>query len=495
MKKTIFLIICIGLFYGTKAQKVYEFNSVCQQAYHSILQLRLKDGEALIAKARQQNPNNLIPLLLESYIDFFTLFLNEDPALYKVRKPALDHRLELLKEGPQSSPFYDYCLSEVYLHKAVIEMKFSEMWSAAWDIRRAYQHIKDNRKNFPAFSPGAFMYGCLQAVTGTIPNGYKWLTNLLGLKGSLSAGMRTVHEFAYGNDPWAKLMSNESAFVYCYLIYYLENKKDAALQFIKDKHLDLVNNHLLAYMAANLAKNNQETELAKTIILNRNLSDAYFVTPVWDFEMGFIKLHHLEIQEAILYFNRFISNFKGKFYVKDVYQKLSWCYYLEGNRSAADNARINVLKRGSTDADADKQALREAKSGRWPDPLLLKARMLNDGGYNNEALSLLKNKTFNNFSKVEEKLELAYRLARVYDDLGKDKEAIPYYLQAIQWGESRPEYYAHRAALQLGMMYEKIGEKSKAIAYYEKCLTITDNEYKNSLDQKARSGIARCKGE
>lgn len=495
MKKIVLLIICIIFHLATQAQKVYEFNAVCQQAYHAIIQLKINEGEALIAKARQQNPNNLIPLLLESYIDFFTLFLNEDPAIYKARKPGIEHRIDLLKEGPASSPFYDYCLSYVYLHKAVIEMKFTETWSAAWDIRRAYQHIKDNRKNFPSFSPGIFLYGCLQAVTGTIPNGYKWLTNLMGLKGSLNDGMKTVQAFAYGSDFWEKLMSNESAFVYCYLIYYLENKKEEALQFIKDRHLDLVNNHLLAYMTANLAKNNQQTELAKTVILNKNASAAYMVTPVWDFEMGFIKLDHLELQEAIVYFNRFISRFKGKFYIKDVHQKLSWCYYLQGNRNAADNERINVLKKGATDADADKQALREAKSGRWPDPLLLKARLLNDGGYNNEALSLLKNKTFNSYSRMEEKLELAYRLARLYDDLGKDKEAIPYYIQAIQWGQSRPEYYAHRAALQLGMMYEKLGEKAKAIAYYEKCLTIADSEYKNSLDQKAKSGIARCKGE
>lgn len=494
MKKLLFILVFLNSFFAAHAAKVYDFNPLCQQAYIQIMQLRLNEGKTLIAKAKQQNPDNLIPCLLESYIDFFTLFFNEDPVLYKSVKPAIEARINLLKDGPSGSPFYDYCLADVYLHKAVIEMKFSELWSAGWDIRRANQHIRENRKNFPSFSPGSFLNGCLQAVMGTIPSGYKWLTNLMGLRGSLSSGMKTVHDFAYGNNYWERLMNSESAFVYCYLTYYLENRRDEALLFIRDKHLDLVNNHLLAYMTANLAKNNRQTEYAKNVILNKNPSPEYLTTPVWDYEMGFIKLHHLDIPEAVSCFNRFLSRFKGKFYVKDVNQKISWCYYLQGNKIAAQAARNNVLKKGSTDADADKQALREAKSGKWPDPLLLKARLLNDGGYNNEAFGLLKNKTsliFNN----DDRLEYTYRMARILDDMGKNKEAAPYYLAAIQLGESRPEYYAHRAALQLAMMYEKLGEKTKAIAYYEKCLTIEDSEYKNSLDQKAKSGIARCKGE
>ncbi|MCA6452694.1 MAG: hypothetical protein IM582_05885, partial [Chitinophagaceae bacterium] len=52
-----------------------------------------------------------------------------------------------------------------------------------------------------------------------------------------------------------------------------------------------------------------------------------------------------------------------------------------------------------------------------------------------------------------------------------------------------------RAALQIGQIYEKRGQKALAISYYQKCLDMDDHEYKDSLDQKAKSGIARCKGE
>jgi hypothetical protein len=88
-------------------------------------------------------------------------------------------------------------------------------------------------------------------------------------------GMKTVRGFINSNDPWAKIFFNEAAFMYPYLMFYLENKKEEALAFTQQRKLDLVNNHLHAYMAANLGINNKQSEFAKNIILNRNRSDEY----------------------------------------------------------------------------------------------------------------------------------------------------------------------------------------------------------------------------
>lgn len=496
MRHILFLVTTVLLnSFSASAQKVYEFNSTCQQAYQEITKLKINSGLALVQKAREQNPNNLIPELLESYADFYVLFLNEDPKDYAVRYPKFLERIDALEEGPKSSPFYYYCLSMVRVHRAASAIKFGKMWDAGWDFRRAYQLIKENRKQFPTFSPNDLLYGALQAITGTIPKGYKWIASLFGMKGSLTEGMKTVRGFINSNDPWARVFFNETAFIYPYLMFYLENKKDEAFAFAQQHKLDLVNNHLHAYMAANLAINKQESEYAKNVILWRNKSDEYLKTTVWDFELGFTRLYHLETQEAAKHLEAFLNNFKGKFYVKDAYQKLSWCYYLQGNMARAEEARAAILKKGATDSDADKQALKDAKAGKWPNLLLLRARLLSDGGYSNDALALLQGKTENDFAKEEERLEFAYRMARIYDDLGRSDDAIRNYQAAIRIGENRREYFAARAALQTGQIYEKRGQKSVAISYYQKCLDMEDHEYKNSLDQRAKAGIARCKGE
>jgi tetratricopeptide (TPR) repeat protein len=488
-------ILCLLFSSTLTAQKVYEFNSTCQQAYQEISKLKISNGLALIEQARQQNPDNLIPLLLESYVDFYVLFLNEDPKDYEQRFPKFLERIKTLEAGPQTSPFYYYCLSTVRFQRAAVSIKFGKFWDGGWDFRRAYQLIKDNRKQFPTFAPNDLMYGALQAAMGTMPKGYKWIASIFGMKGSLKEGMNTVRGFVNSNDPWAKLFFTDGAFLYPYLLFYLENKKDEALAFTQQRKLDLVNNHLHAYMTANLAINNKQSEYAEKIMEKRNMSNDYLQTPVWDFELGFTKIYHLETKEAIHYLENFLNNFKGSFYVKDALQKLSWCYYLQGNLAKAEEVRKRVLQKGATNSDADKQALKDAKSGKWPNMLLLKARLLSDGGYHSEAAGLLQGKTEDDFGKEEEKLEFAYRVARIYDDMGRDDDAIRNYLITIRLGEHRSEHYAARAALQIAQIYEKRGQKGLAIQYYQQCLDMEDHEYKDSLDQRAKAGIARCKGE
>lgn len=488
--------LCLMISVTVNAQeKVYEFNSTCQQAYREISQLKINTGKALIAKAKQQNANNLIPIYLESYTDFIELFFNEDADLYKLKKKQIDERISNLKDGDEASPFYKFCLSNAYLHKAFIEIKFGENTSATFNARRAYSLIKDNKKLYSSFAPNDMLLGSLQTIMGTVPKGYKWIASIFGMKGNVTEGMKTLTNCVNSHDPWAKLFNPEAQMLYCYLNYYINNKKDETLQHIAIAKLDLVNNHLFAYMASQLAINNKQIDYGKNIILNRNPSLDYLNIALWDMQMGYVKLYKQELPESVQYFEKFLKNFKGNFYVKDIYQKLCWAYFLQGNIEASNKAKANILTKGNANTEADKQALKDAKQNKQWNVMLLKSRLLNDGGFNNEALKNLQSKTLESFANTEEKLEFVYRLGRINDDLHKDEEALKYYNQAIQFGKDRTEYYAARAALQIAMIYEKKGNKQQAISYYQQCIDMDDHDYKNSLDQKAKSGIARLKGE
>lgn len=477
------------------SQKVYDFNDNCKAAYNEIMKLKLNNGKELIAKEREQNPNNLIPQLLDGYLDFFVLFFNEDPAEYALRKPNFDHRLDAFDSGPKDNPFYRFSKALTYIQRAAVKIKFGERYSAGWDFKKANSLIKDNRNKYPAFQPNNMIYGPIQVVIGTVPSGYKWITSLLGLQGSIAEGMKQMRDFVNSPDPNAKLFANEALFYYSYLMYYIENKPDEVFRMIRARKLDLVNNHLFAYLAANLAINTKQTDYAARVIQSRNTSPDYMQITAWDFEMGYVKLHQLQLDSSITYFTNFTEKFKGKFYLKDVLQKISWAYFLKGDKAEAEKYRVLTVKKGNTESDADKKAYHEAKSGVWPDETLLKARILNDGGYQKEALDALAGKTIQDYPNPAEALEFAYRLARIYDDLGRYEQAIEYYKEAMRLGRDRQEYYAARAAVQLGNIYEKRNQKALAIAAYQQCLDLGDHDYKDSLDQRAKSGIARCKGE
>jgi tetratricopeptide (TPR) repeat protein len=423
------------------------------------------------------------------------LFFNEDPAEYKKRKDNFGRRLDAIEDGPSSSPFYNYSRSIVYMQRAAVGIKFGERLSAGWDFKRAFSLIKDNRSKFPSFQPNNMIYGPLQVAIGTVPKNYKWATSLFGMKGSISGGMQLMQNFLNSNDQWARLFTNEATFYYCFLKFHLENKPEEVFQYIQAKRLDAVNNHLFTYLAANLGRNNKQSGFARSAVLNRNKSGEYLNTSVWDFELGYAELYKQDYADAAIYFERFAKSFRGKFYLKDALQKLSWAYYLQGNMAAAEKTRQRLLKSGSNDTDADKKAHSEAKTAVWPNVVLLKARLLNDGGYHKEALALLHGKSNRDFPKPEDALEFTYRVARIYDDVGNDDAAIKAYESSIKLGINRREYYAARAALQIGFIYERRGQKATAISYYEKCLAMEDHDYKDSLDQKAKAGIQRCKGQ
>ena len=477
------------------AQKTFDFNSNCQQAYQEIIKLKIKDGQAMLDIEKRNHPDNLIPYFLENYIDFFVLFFNEDPTEYKNRKENEETRLQLMKQGPSSSPFYLFTRSVIYFQWAAVHIKFTDNWQAAWDFRRSFLQGKENQDIFPSFMPGYMLNGAMQVAAGTIPSGYKWLSNLLGIRGSISGGMKYLEQFIdQKNDPWALLFREEAIFYYLYLKFYIENKKDDVFAFISQQQLDVKNNHLFAYLATNLAINSQQASYAAHIMSQKNNDPAYFDLVAWDLEMGYAKIDHLE-PDAAAYLEKFINKFKGKFYVKDVLQKLSWFYYLQGNEQKAKAYRLLILKKGSLDTEADKQAWKEAKINVWPSKFLLKARLLNDGGYYNEALQILQGKSSADFILPEEKVEFAYRLGRIYDGLARDDDAIAAYLTTIKLGQQRHEYFAARAALQTGYIYEKRNDKKTAIEYFEKVMDLKDHDYKNALDQKAKAGLARCKNE
>ena len=487
-------LLLVLLYAPARAEKVFDFNQRCRQAYHEIIQLKLNAGQQLLNAEKAQQPDNLIPYFLENYIDFFTLFFNEDPEEYKKRLPNRETRLGKMEEGPKNSPFLLFTRSVIHFQWAAVRIKFGNNWDAGWEFRRSFLQIKNNLQSFPGFTPNLLYAGAMQVAAGTIPDGYKWLSNLLGINGSIKKGMIRMNAFLQGTDEWSVLFHEEAVFYYCYLKFYIENDKPGVFQFIEKQRLDVVNHHLFAYLAANLNLNNQQSEKAEQIITAKNNSAAYMFTPVWDMEMGYAKVHHLD-PAAAFYLERFIATFKGKFYVKDVLQKLSWHYYLQGDEAKAKACRQKVLKSGSTFSEADKQAQKEANSSQWPNKLLLQARLLNDGGYYRQALALLHGKNTGSFALPEEKLEFAYRAGRLYDDIGNDSVAIIFYKQAIDLGRNRKEHFAARAALQTAYIFEQHGDKQNARQWFQRCLNMDDHDFKNSLDQRAKAGLARCNNE
>ena len=492
MRKCFVLALILILTIQSFGQYQYNWTPRTQKIYESITSLRIPEARALILQDKKANSANLIYPLLESYADFYQLFLNENRAEYNRTYPAFEQRIKLLEAGPKQSPYHLYSIALGHLHKSLIAIRFNKNFEAALDFRKAFLLLKENKKAHPNFSPNDVYLGLMTTVIGTIPKGYQWMANVLGMTGKIADGNALVLKYINSKDAFSSQCRNEALFVYPYLIMNFEGNKKKAFDFIEKTAYDYTNNHLHAYMATNLYLNNQQSQKALQIASDINPSNAYLDLPFWELEKGYAYLNELKLDAAKTALHHFIASFKGQFYVKDAYEKLSWIAYIQGDQAKANAYRNNVLSQGNDITDADKQALQNAKKGTWPHPVLLRARLLSDGGYQNQALAILAGKTSKDFDKDADKTEFAYRLGRIYDLAGQPDQAIHFYKSAIEKGSNQPEYFAARAALQIGLIYEQRGNPTFAISYFNTCLEMKNHAFKNSLDQKAKTGIQRC---
>ena len=138
--------------------------------------------------------------------------------------------------------------------------------------------------------------------------------------------------------------------------------------------------------------------------------------------------------------------------------------------------------------DIDKVALKEATQRYISHPILLKARLLYDGGYYQVALDQLQEHTF--FDNAE----YFYRMARIKYKLDfKNLEVILDYQKSVELSEKSTNYYGPMSILQTGLIYEKNNDVKNAEDSFNKCLSMSNFDYERGIHQKAKAGLDRIK--
>ncbi len=471
----------------------FEFTPKAKIAYQQALSLRFDAAKTTLAEERRANPDNLIADFVENYIDFFTIFINEDEDEFNKLEPNKERRLERIRKGPKDSPFYLYTQAEIQLQWAISRLKFEENFTALREIRKAYKLLESNAEQFPDFVVTKKSLGVLHAMVGTVPDSYKWAVKMVGLSGTIEQGIDEIKEVIYYGRKNDFIFEEETLVMYSLLMLHIGNQSEEAWELINNAKLECKTNPLACFVLASVAIHTGRNEEAIQILENRPTSPAYHPFHYLDYMTGLSKLYTLE-PDADIYLKRYTENFKGQNYIKEAYQKLAWHSLLTNNGAEYDHYMSKCKSKGNTVIDGDKKALKEAQYGPRPNKLLLEARMLCDGGYYTRAEKLLVGKSPRDFETPYNQLEFSYRRGRVYHKLGKHEKAITDYQNTIDNGQFEPYYFACNAALQAGLVYESLGDIEKTRSYFQTCLQIKPDEYRNSLHQKAKAGLNRIKG-
>ena len=493
--RKILLLFCFLLISNIKLFAEFDANPNCINAYEKIFNLNFSDAKKLIAQEEKMNPKNKFTVFLNNYIDFLSLVIDENSQNYNSLKEKQSSRIEIIEGSSINNPYKNYCLANVYLQWGIVKLKFKDYFSGAYDINKAYRILLKNEKDFPNFIQNHIGLGFLHAIIGSIPNEYQWLVSILGFKGSVNQGMTEVYSVLNSSKSNRNIgyIKNECLFILTFLEINLQNNKAEVSQLLNyyKKNDSEITSQLLTYAYANLAMKNGENNLAIQVLTTRKNQSECFPFYYLDYLTGIAKLNRLD-NDAYIFLYKYISKFNGRNYIKSAFQKLAWFYLINGNQKKYLERMNDVQKYGFADTDEDKQALNEAKSKEIPDTLLLKARLLFDGGYYKKALLILSNVKPNEYFKtIKTQLEYNYRLGRIYHELVEYDKAIKYYETTIKSGAELTYYFAANSALQLGLIYENKGNYILAKSYFNKSMNMKNTEYKNSISQKAKAGINR----
>ncbi|MFZ1748905.1 MAG: tetratricopeptide repeat protein [Saprospiraceae bacterium] len=457
-----------------------------QEAYKDFTSLKIQSGKSKISLIRLKDPHNAMVDYIENYGDFFTLFIQENKSQYKELKNNKDIRLRKIQASDSSSPYYLYCQAEIILQWAIIKLKFGDKINAARDVYEAYKLLERNKERFPDFIENNKSLSIIHALAESVPG---WVRKIIGLKGSVALGTKEIKLLAERAATENTLFKDEIIAIYSYILFYSNNQKEEAYALYDRYGLDHRTNPLIAFLKATMAQKNGNNSIALRILEERPKGSEYLPFYYLDFMYGKFKLYRLD-KDADIHITKFLNKFNGQHYIKEAWQKMAWySLVIDNDLTAYQQAISNCKSNGQALIDEDIQALKEAKATTMPNQLLLKSRLLYDGGYYAKCQNLLILNS-DKFIKAIHDGEYYYRLARVTDALKNYTDALEFYDLTII--KSDPgKYYACSAALHAGLIYESSRKYELARQYFEKCLSLDPAGYSSSLHQKAKSGLSR----
>jgi hypothetical protein len=490
MARKLLLLFFIFLTNTLTVRANFNYDGNCIEAYKAIYNFRLNEAKVLIQKEKQQNPQNGIIILLENYIDYFSLLASESKSDYDRLKDNRPARISALEDNDKNSPYYLFCQAEVYLQWGLLKGKFGDYFSSSMDLKKAAGLLKENAQKYPDFLPNKKSLGLINVIFGAIPPNLKTVTRFLGMTGNVQAGIKEL-EGLKSQLPKTKysFYKDEVIFFLCNIdIDILHNKNNYGRLISSLSGMEnngLLKAYLQGYVAAKTAHNDE----AIAFLEAAPKSNQYIDVPQIYYLLGNAKLNRMD-KDAPAYLLKYIKDYRGANYIKDTYLKLGYYYLFEGDARKYDYYVKLARSQGYTLDEKDQQALREANDNR-PDTDLLKARFYFDGGYYNKALAEIKNKDVNSLKLLRDKIELFYRLGRIYEKTDNLNEALVNYQKGINLGKATRYYYAANAAVRMGNIFEGRKDFNKAAIYYNQAVDMKDHEYQTSIANEAKEGLKR----
>jgi tetratricopeptide (TPR) repeat protein len=476
------LIACLFLFLVLSAQaQEWHFDDNTQKAYELVLNLQTDEARVLIPEPKTPQEHYVMSLA-----ESLELLVTEDNEHYDEYE---DHFAALLDRKTKLSSAEDLFLqAEIGLQWAFVHLKFGHEFDAALNLRQAFHTTQEIKKRFPKFTAIHKTSGLLEVIIGSVPEKYTWVLELLNIEGSTEIGLEELETIRKSDH----VLSFESELLFAVTQGFVLQRPEIGLHTIKEQLTEHPNNRLALFIGAAMAMKSSKSEEALSFLNTLHSHEVGIPIYYADYLKGEIYLQKAEYLNSISSFRWFINHYKGQNYVKDAYYKIGLCYWLNGNKSDAHHLFEQASQSGRTSSEADRYAASSMSEVEEPNVKLTKIRFATDGGFYEEARKHVVDVKEADLPTKRDKVEFAYRRARLAHKTNDFMAAKSLYRQTIDLNGHDNWYYAPNSWLQLG--YIAVAENDpEAATYFSRALEYKKHEYKNSIDTKAKSALAQLK--
>ena len=292
MKKIILTIFVLTFTIDAKADFIWNEN--CIKAYNLVMELKFLEGNKILKLEKSENKKNVIPFLIENYIDYLTIQIGERELDFNKLEKNKKNRIKKINTGNSNSPWFLYSKAEINIQWAANRIKFKNYFFAGIEIKKAYDLIQENKKKFPEFYPNYKILGTLNSLIGSIPKKYDWILSLINIEGNIEKGeieMQKILSELKNNSEFNFLL-NETYFIYSFLKMNLHNDTKGMLFLLNE--IKNINNPLIIFASSRLAYKLGKNDLALSILekYKPNNNDYHFI--YFEYLIGIHKQNKLD---------------------------------------------------------------------------------------------------------------------------------------------------------------------------------------------------------
>ena len=417
------------------------------------------------------------------YLSAYNSFLLYQAFENKADAEAFYAQYESFEERVDDRPVSQLMYSNLTIQKSLLLVMRGEIFEGAHVFYKAHRIFK----RLDAEHCG-IEYIKLQALfdifLAQIPEQHQFFASLFGLNGNAERGFTLLNNYLQAASGKPGMYPEAIAlYGYCRLKFGKLANEGVENYIALSK---TQNSPLITFVAVSLAVKNRLAESA--VELCASYTDEYSQKfPLLFYLKGRALLTAMDTSD-LKAFSAYHHYYKGNSFKADALMREAWRHHLTGELEKRDRMIAAVGQQTALPTANDRQAKAEITKLAKEPAELLKARLLFDGGYYQQAKHTL-NEMDKSILSTYDLVDYYYRRGRICQQLKETDTALACFERVISSCACDERYIGPYSALELAVIYLNQGDKKKAKGYLDKAEDLNTGRYKSAI----RNKIARLK--